>query len=96
MKQNSIPSAGAAANSSTNVQVTTSSHNSSKPHVGGSLGIRECQINKLNSIMSKFGEAHNMLARTSLSKKEYQPISSLLATAKVELFNFYLEIKETI
>jgi len=43
--------------------------------------------------MSKFGEVHNMLARTNLSKEDYQPISSLLATAKVELFNIYYELK---
>jgi hypothetical protein len=46
------------------------------------------EIEKLSGIMSKFGEAHNMLAKTSLSKEEYQPISGLLAKAKVELFNF--------
>lgn len=33
--QNSNSSAGAAADSSTNVEVSTSSHNSSKPNVGG-------------------------------------------------------------
>jgi len=53
-------------------------------------------IYKLESIMSKFGEAHNMLARTKLSKEEYQPISSLLATAKVELFNYYYELKASV
>jgi hypothetical protein len=46
------------------------------------------EIEKLSGIMSKLGEAHNMLAKTSLSKEEYQPISGLLAKAKVELFNF--------
>jgi hypothetical protein len=34
---NSIPSAGTAAESSTNVDVTTSSPNNAKPHVGSSL-----------------------------------------------------------
>lgn len=62
---------------------------SSNTLVGGCLS----PIEKLESIMSKFGEAHSMLARTKLSKEEYQPISSLLATAKVELFNYYYELK---
>lgn len=53
----------------------------------------EEQIEKLKDIMSKFGEAHNMLAKTSLPKIEYQPISTLLASAKIELFNFYQERK---
>lgn len=55
--------------------------------------ITEKEIEKLSGIMSKLGEAHNMLAKTSLSKEEYQPISGLLASAKVELFNFYNEHK---
>lgn len=50
-------------------------------------------VRRLESVMSKFGEAHNMLARTKLSKEDYQPISSLLATAKIELFNIYYELK---
>ena len=55
--------------------------------------ITEQEIEKLSGIMSMFGEAHNMLAKTSLPKEEYQPISTLLASAKVELFNFYKEHK---
>lgn len=43
----------------------------------------------LESAMAKFGKAHDMLARTKLSSHEYQPISSLLSHAKVELFNYY-------
>lgn len=50
-------------------------------------------VRRLESCMSKFGEAHNMLARTKLSKEDYQPISTLLASAKVELFNIYYEFK---
>jgi len=34
-----------------------------------------------------------MLAKTSLSKKEYEPISGLLAKAKVELFKIYYDFK---
>lgn len=51
------------------------------------------EFEKLSGIMSKLGEAHNMLAKTSLSKEEYQQISGLLAKAKDELFNFYNEHK---
>ena len=51
-------------------------------------------IKKLESIMLTFGDAHTMLAKTSLSKEEYQPISSLLAIANVELFNYYSELKK--
>lgn len=50
--------------------------------------ITEKEIRNLEDILLRFGEAHNMLAKTSLSKEEYQPISGLLAKAKVELFNF--------
>lgn len=50
-------------------------------------------VRRLEDVMSKFGEAHNMMARTKLPKEEYQPISSLMATAKVELFNIYYELK---
>jgi hypothetical protein len=56
---------------------------------------RNKMVKELNSIMLKFGDVHDLLAKTSLSKKEYQPISTLFATAKVELFNFYLTVKET-
>ena len=51
--------------------------------------ITEKEIRNLEDILLRFGEAHNMLAKTSLSKEEYQPISTLLASAKVELFKFY-------
>lgn len=57
--------------------------------------ITDIEIEKLSGIMSKLGEAHNMLAKTSLSKEEYQPISTLLASAKVELIKFYKERKAT-
>lgn len=50
-------------------------------------------VRRLEDIISKFGEAHNMMARTKLSTEEYQPISSLMATGKVELFNIYYELK---
>ena len=62
---------------------TSSSQTIAKPNV----------VRRLESCMSKFGEAHNMLARTKLSKEDYQPISTLLASAKVELFNIYYELK---
>ena len=55
--------------------------------------IKHNVVRRLEDVMSKFGEAHNMMARTKLSKEEYQPISSLMATAKVELFNIYYELK---
>lgn len=55
---------------------------------------------KLNDIiigiedaMLKFGEAHDLLAKTKLTTKEYQPISTLLSDAKTILFNSYLELK---
>lgn len=48
----------------------------------------------LEAIMTKFGEAHILLARTRLPTDEYQPISSLLAEAKVELFKFYSKFKK--
>jgi hypothetical protein len=51
MKPNSIPSAGAAADSSTNAQVTTSSHNSSKPHVGCCTSV-ETAMQKLKWFVS--------------------------------------------
>ena len=63
-------------------------HITSSPHSSNTNVVR-----RLEDIMSKFGEVHNMLARTNLSKEDYQPISSLLATAKVELFNIYYELK---
>lgn len=50
-------------------------------------------LRSLENCISKFGEAHNMMARTKLPKEEYQPISSLMATAKVELFNLYYELE---
>lgn len=70
-------------NSSTKAETTTSSL-----PIGNTDVVR-----RLESVMSKFGEAHNMMARTKLSKEDYQPISSLMAKAKVELFNIYYELK---
>jgi len=52
------------------------------------------QIKRLEDIMDKFGKAHTLLAKTKLPPKEYQPISSLLASGKVGLFNLYREIKK--
>ena len=49
----------------------------------------EDAIEVLKDIMLKFGNAHDMLAKSKLTKEEYQPISSLLAKGKIELFNFY-------
>lgn len=76
-------SAGTADEQRTEVDVQQFSQPIAKPNVVG----------RLEDIMSKFGEAHNMMARTKLSTEEYQPISSLMATAKVELFNIYYELK---
>ena len=52
------------------------------------------KIGYLESIMEKFGEAHTLLARTNLPKEQYNPISSLLAHAKIELFTFYSAMKK--
>lgn len=49
----------------------------------------EDAIEVLKDIMLKFGNAHDMLAKSKLTKEEYQPISNLLAKGKIELFNFY-------
>ncbi len=70
-------------NSNTQVEHLTSSHTIGNTDV----------VRRLESVMSKFGEAHNMMARTKLSKEDYQPISSLMSKAKVELFNIYYELK---
>ncbi len=43
----------------------------------------------IESAMRKFGEAHILLSKSKLDKKEYNPISNLLSEAKVDLFNFY-------
>ncbi len=51
---------------------------------------------RLSDVMQKLGEVHNMLARTTLSKEEYNPISNLFAVAKVELFNIYYDLKNEI
>ncbi len=52
-------------------------------------------IIKLEDCMSKFGEAHNLLAKTDLHMDKYKPISVLLSKAKVELFNVYNELKHS-
>ena len=83
VKLNSEMKAGTDAATVTDVQVNHVSQTIAKPNV----------VRRLESCMSKFGEAHNMLARTKLSKEDYQPISTLLASAKVELFNIYYELK---
>lgn len=54
---------------------------------------KQTVVCRFEDAMSKLGEAHNLLAKTKLPTEEYQPISSLMATAKVELFNIYNEIK---
>lgn len=54
---------------------------------------KQQQIEELEKIMHGFGEVHSMLARTKLLPKEYNPISGLFAKAKVDLFNYYLKIK---
>lgn len=82
-KADKSSSAGTAAEQSTNADVSSVSQPIAKPNV----------VRRLEDVMFKFGEAHNMMARTKLSKEEYQPISSLMATAKVELFNIYCELK---
>ena len=50
-------------------------------------------VKGIESCMHKFGDAHTMLAKTCLSEDEYNPISHLLADAKVELFKIYNQIK---
>ncbi len=67
-----------------------------QPGIGEDVENNVSIVRRLEDIMSQFGEAHNMLAKTSLSKDEYQPISSLLATAKIGLFNIYNELKNKI
>ncbi len=52
-------------------------------------------IVKLEDCMSKFGEAHNLLAKTDLHMDKYKPISALLSKAKIELFNVYNELKNS-
>ncbi len=52
------------------------------------------RLMRVEYIMPELGEVHNMLARTSLSKEEYQPISTKLAEVKLELFKMYQELKE--
>jgi hypothetical protein len=52
------------------------------------------RLMRIEYIMPELGEVHNMLARTSLSKSEYQPISTKLAEVKVELFKLYQELKD--
>lgn len=59
------------------------------------LPISDGQIKVLENIMSDFGEAHNMLAKTKLDSKEYNPISHKLAEAKIQLFNFYNTLKNS-
>ena len=78
-----VPSAGTEADNDSPAQ----NHQVSQPNANTNV------VRRLEDIMSKFGEAHNMMARTKLSTEEYQPISSLMATAKVELFNIYYELK---
>ena len=51
------------------------------------------EIGFLENILSQFGEAHNLLAKTKLSKEDYNPISALLAEAKIDLFNYYNQKK---
>jgi len=50
-------------------------------------------IEILESAMTDFGEAHNLLAKSTLPREEYNPISGLLAKAKVELFKVYRSLK---
>lgn len=68
---------------STNADGLQVNQGSSKPNV----------VCRFEECMQQLGEAHNMLAKTSLSKKEYEPISGLLAKAKVELFKIYYDFK---
>lgn len=79
-------SARADAQSSTTADNSTSASVASKPSV----------VCRLSDVMLKLGEVHNMLARTTLSKEEYSPISNLFAVAKVELFNIYYDLKNEI
>lgn len=47
------------------------------------------KVEELESVMMQLGQAHDMLAKTKLTPNEYQPISSILATVKVELFKLH-------
>jgi len=51
-------------------------------------------LNKMEEAMLLLGESHNLLAKTSLSPKEYRPVSGKFAKVKVDLFNVYHEIKD--
>ena len=50
-------------------------------------------LDLLQEILLTFGEAHDLVAKSTLPKEEYNPISALLAKGKVDLFEFYNRIK---
>lgn len=56
----------------------------------------EQQKERFEVVMAKLGKAHDLMAKSSLSQKEYDPIIELMAKAKVELFNLYNELKNEI
>lgn len=50
-------------------------------------------LDLLQEILLTFGEAHDLIAKSSLPKEEYNPISGLLAKGKMDLFEFYNRVK---
>lgn len=54
----------------------------------------ESAIKKMEDALSLLGEAHTLLAKTSISIDEYQPVSGKLTKSKLELFEVYHEIKD--
>ena len=53
-------------------------------------------IEQLEKVMSRVGEAHKLLSRIEPEKKGHKPISSLLALAEIELINYYWDLKEAV
>ena len=54
------------------------------------------QVERLKDIMLRFGEIHTALSKTSLPSNEYNPISGLFATAKIDLYKLLTDIEMTI
>jgi hypothetical protein len=51
-------------------------------------------IEDYRKALHQLGEAHTLLARTKLLPEEYNPISGLLAEAKITLFKFQNPIQD--
>jgi hypothetical protein len=92
MKQNSIPSAGATADSSKNVEVSTSSHNSSKPNVSCCLSRagrrnRTCEdlgIKNKGGMFDLFDNAIKEIYR--ITDDEYDYLCENLTDGEMSLF----------